>query len=199
MRGRLALAATLGALVVTFTAGHAYALDLTNSGTDQQQASGDGSQFLRLHNSARADHGLRALRASTALETLARSRSEDMAAAHTIWHDYSIGRKVGGRRIVGENVGRGPTEEDIFAAFMDSASHRANVLRAAYSQVGIASVRGDDGNVYVTVIFITPDFDGARHVTSRAAAVTPAAAAPRSATDGREVAVLVELVRMDAR
>lgn len=120
-----------------------------------------------------------------------------MARAQRIWHDYGIGRHVEGDHIIGENVGRGPTVEDIFAAFMDSSSHRANIVRRVYDQVGIAAVLGEDGNVYVTVVFLSPELGRPRNA-QRTGAAEQGPPAKDPATH-REVSVLLELVRMDSR
>jgi hypothetical protein len=143
------------------------------------------------------------LRASAELNRLALSRSNEMASANRIWHDYAIGSRIRGDHYVGENVGAGPTASDVFYAFMNSPSHRFNILRGVYSYVGIASVEGSDGRVYVTVVYMSPELHGASRgshgdETALAAPAHVARAAKASAV-GREISILLQLVQMESR
>jgi uncharacterized protein YkwD len=56
-------------------------------------------------------------------------------------------------RSCGENVGYGGDVNQVHAAFMASASHRANILNPAYSQVGIGVVHSGE-RVWVTIDFV---------------------------------------------
>jgi hypothetical protein len=58
--------------------------------------------------------------------------------------------------IVGENVGSGPSEAVINAAFMASPEHRANILRVAYRQIGVGYVIDRNGTLWVSEIFRQP-------------------------------------------
>ena len=52
-----------------------------------------------------------------------------------------------------ENVGYGGSVEQVHTLFMGSSGHRANILKPAYSQVGIGVVRSG-GRVWVTIDFV---------------------------------------------
>ena len=111
-------------------------------------------QMLELINRARAARDLPRLSLSPSLSKTAKRHSAEMAARGSIFHsrdlrailapyDWSVG---------GENVGAGFSVEGLHEAFMDSAPHRENVLRASFRHVGIGFVRAD-GALWVTLIF----------------------------------------------
>lgn len=54
---------------------------------------------------------------------------------------------------IGENVGYGGSVDQIHGMFMGSAGHRANILKGAYSHVGIGVVRSG-GTVWITLDFV---------------------------------------------
>jgi hypothetical protein len=52
----------------------------------------------------------------------------------------------------GENVGVGPDWRTVYAAFMDSPPHRANILDEDWSRVGIGAHRDGD-RVWIVLVF----------------------------------------------
>ena len=129
------------------------------------------SQLISLQNQARASAGLKSLKASSALRTIARWRSKDMAErdyfSHTIkgtshnvfWymqHEYGYCFKL-----AGENIGtlswEGATVEDatnwIFEQFMNSAGHRANILGEAWDVVAVGAYKTTGDKFLWTAIF----------------------------------------------
>jgi uncharacterized protein YkwD len=180
-------------ILVTLLAARADALVSQSSGaTNSTPIADDVARLVTLHQQARAEHGLGAFTVSPTLVSIATERSRDMARAFAIWHDYDIGHRFPSGHVVGENVGRGPTVDDVFVAFMNSPEHRSNILARDFSSIGIAVTNGDDGDVYVEVLFLTGSIDAPAAATGQprlAAEPTP----PEHA-----VTMLVELVAMDA-
>jgi uncharacterized protein YkwD len=77
-----------------------------------------------------------------------------MAAANRLSHNpnYSTQVTTSWYRI-GENVGYGGSESTVFQAFVNSAGHRANLLRPEYNRVGIGQVVVN-GRLWTTHVFL---------------------------------------------
>jgi hypothetical protein len=175
-------------------------------------------------NRERAAVGRAALRIADDLVQIARRHSAEMAAEQRIWHNDDLPNEVRGDwRLLGENVGMGPSCESLHNAFMDSPGHRANILESRYNQLGIG-VAIRDGTIYVTEVFadrrptttVRRSTAPARRPAARAAlrpparrpaarAARPAAApAPAAAPTAppppppRTVTVLVQLIGLDS-
>ncbi len=109
-----------------------------------------------LINRERAAHGLSALRANRALRRAARGHARDMVVRGYFAHDTPEGRTPAARALaytaradrwtVGENLawGSGPiaTPRQTVINWMQSPTHRANVLRPVFREVGIGVVKG---------------------------------------------------------
>lgn len=106
-------------------------------------------------NGARAARGIARLSVRSALVDVARAQARRMAVRSELYHNPNLTRDVKNWRVVGENVGYGPSAGTVHVAFMHSAPHRANILDRSYTQVGIgAVVRG--GRVWVAEVFRRP-------------------------------------------
>jgi uncharacterized protein YkwD len=99
-----------------------------------------------LHNSMRADHGLGSLSWNAQLAAAAKAHSDDMFANDFMSHYGSDGSSPWERAVahgysfsfVGENIAWGYTSaEAVFDAWMRSPPHRANILLADYTEIGI--------------------------------------------------------------
>ena len=116
---------------------------------------GAESQFVAAINQERAARGLPALQVASDLTSVARQHSARMASGDNLHHNPNLGSAVSNWQKVGENVGVGPSVSSIHSAFMNSASHRANVLGSDWVQVGVGvEVRGD--SIWVTEVFRLP-------------------------------------------
>jgi uncharacterized protein YkwD len=96
------------------------------------------------------------------LSKIARRHSRRMAAAGTLYHNPNLAQDVGNRpwKRLGENVGVAGSYGDVqetlqmlHDAFMDSDSHRRNILYRKYRKIGVGLVR-QDGRVWVTIVFL---------------------------------------------
>jgi len=118
----------------------------------------DEERALELVNRERADAGLGPLQISQGARSVARAWSAHMVSTGLHHNPDLTGdlerAGVTGWRIAGENVGRGGDIGQIHAAFMASRTHRDNILKGAYSHVGIGVVRSG------STVWITMDFVG---------------------------------------
>jgi len=117
-------------------------------------------EVIRLVNVQRAQYGLQPLTENWELSRVARYKSEDMAQSHYFSHTspnygtpYQMMRSFGlTYRSAGENIAYGQrTPAAVVDAWMNSSGHRANILNASYTQIGVGYYAG--GN-YWTQMFI---------------------------------------------
>jgi uncharacterized protein YkwD len=107
-----------------------------------------------LINQTRSQHNRVGVRLNSRLSTVAQRHSARMAKLNQLHHNPNLVKDVGNLpwKILGENVGVGSTVNTLHKAFMNSPSHRANILRGSYRQVGIG-VLSSGGRTWVTVVF----------------------------------------------
>lgn len=131
-------------------------------------------RLLDLINGVRAHYGLPALHLQSPLISAARAHSREMLRDDYFSHRsitglspatrvVRSGYSLSGYRswVVGENIGLGlgvlGTPQAIFAAWMHSPAHRANILNRRFRDVGLGEVSGTfDG--YRGVLMYTVDF-----------------------------------------
>jgi uncharacterized protein YkwD len=95
---------------------------------------------------------------NSCLAGIAQLHANEMAQAGHIYHGDGVQRDLRcglGSNQAGENVGMtspGIDDNRIFAGFMGSAGHKANIL-GPYRYIGTAWVTGADGAGYVSVEF----------------------------------------------
>jgi uncharacterized protein YkwD len=122
--------------------------------------------LLNSHNSERAKTGLAPLRVDGTLVTVARQRAMDMANKSYFSHTSPTGetaftllnRSGYSYSTAGENIARNnyPDAQAAGVAmngFMNSPSHRVNIMDGRFRLVGISSVTGRDGMKYFAVVF----------------------------------------------
>ena len=114
-----------------------------------------GSGYLNVLNQERASRGVPPLHVSTDLERVAQSWSDEMARTGVLRHNPRLESDVPNWWSVGENVGMGGDMPDIEQAFWNSPDHRANILDARYTDVGIATAYSDN-RIWITVVFRQP-------------------------------------------
>jgi len=107
-------------------------------------------------NRDRASSGLRALADDGGLNRISLDHTRDMVSQNRLFHTADLGGAVSSVHPdwirIGENVGVGSSFAAVQQAFMNSSTHRANVL-GDYQLVGTATVTGPDGRVWVTETF----------------------------------------------
>lgn len=123
---------------------------------------GAESSFVALVNQARAAHGVPPLELDAQLRTLARSWTDQMrsgvcGAGNHICHASPISAGVTHPWTkLGENVGTGPDVDSVMAAFLASPGHRANILDAEFTHIGVG-VMWDGARLYTTQRFMAVD------------------------------------------
>lgn len=117
-------------------------------------------EVIRLVNQIRAENGLPALTHNWELSRVARYKSRDMKDNRYFSHTspvygspFQMIRNFGiSYRTAGENIARGyATPQAVVNGWMNSSGHRANILNASFTQIGVGYVA--EGN-YWTQMFI---------------------------------------------
>jgi uncharacterized protein YkwD len=125
----------------------------------------DEQTILDLTNKARKKEKLPPLKANETLCKVARAHSANMAKQgkmeHVLDNKNPAQRiKAAGYRYsyVGENVaaGNGWSLEDVFQVWMDSETHRKNILAKEFKEIGIGIARDEHNKLYYTQVFATP-------------------------------------------
>jgi len=112
-------------------------------------------QMLALINRNRVDHGLDRLKLNGRLSVLATQHSREMAERAALSHTDNVPQQLQpwDWSAWGENVGMTNADlESLEWGFMNSADHRANILKPKFKHVGIGIVVVD-GVYWVTVDF----------------------------------------------
>lgn len=114
-------------------------------------------QVLALTNRERTTRGLRALAFNSCADGYANSWAKALAAAGSLSHQpLSPILSTCAARSVGENVAYGNvTPEQLVKMWMDSAGHRANILNAGFTHLGVGDVTTSTGRVYAVQVFLT--------------------------------------------
>jgi hypothetical protein len=141
-------------------------------------AASEDSLLTKLNN-ARTSRGLAALESHWDLADDAEAHSRRMMDADHLHHNPNLGSVTSGWLALGENVGVGPSAGSIHTAFMDSSSHRANIL-GDFTHVGIGAVRESDSKLWVTVVFMKAK--GAATTTTTAPPTTTVAPPPTTSS-----------------
>jgi uncharacterized YkwD family protein/spore coat assembly protein SafA len=117
-------------------------------------------EVVRLVNDIRRQNGLKALTYNWELSRVARYKSQDMKDNRYFSHTspvygtpFQMMKSFGiSYRSAGENIARGQrSPEAVVNAWMNSSGHRANILNASFTEIGVGYVF--DGN-YWTQMFI---------------------------------------------
>lgn len=114
-------------------------------------------------NQARARHGRERVVRDPALDQVAREKATDMAVngyfdhvSPTLGTVYDMLTARGmAYKWAGENIARVPSAQVAHEAFMESPDHRANILSAGYTHVGVGVVEAR-GRLYVAQVFMRP-------------------------------------------
>lgn len=118
-------------------------------------------EVIRLVNKIRTENGLKPLAYDWELGRVARYKSQDMKDNRYFSHtspvygsSFEMIKNFGiSFRSAGENIARGyTTPQAVVNGWMNSSGHRANILNANYTRIGVGYVA--DGN-YWTQMFIS--------------------------------------------
>lgn len=122
-------------------------------------------RLLNLLNAARRDAGLAPLRSDKELREVALAHSLDMVENNFVGHvspstgSYADRVRRSGALVSlsGENIAAASSPEVAHEALMNSPGHRVNMLRPAFTHVGIGATSSDDGLVVTMVFGRRPD------------------------------------------
>ncbi len=128
---------------------------------EQGSMTQDEALMLNLVNGERAKVGLKPLQPMAKLNELARLKSQDIADKDYFSHTsptygsfttmvYNAGIRY---RSVGENLAMARNAQHAFILLMASSGHKANILNANFTHVGLGIVQ-DTYGVVVTQLFI---------------------------------------------
>jgi uncharacterized protein YkwD len=135
------------------------AVTLVASTSMEPAAASSGSQeleFVGKLNELRAARGLAPLATKGALFDLARGWSGRMEGAKAISHNPGLSAQgPSGWQRLGENVGMGYDVQGLHDAFIASPLHFRNMVDPAFDSVGVGVVHAPDGQIFVTVNFMT--------------------------------------------
>lgn len=146
-------------------------------------------RIIELTNQKRAESGLSPLKQNSLLSEAARRKAGDMFAFNYWAHNSPSGRnpwsffkEVGYKyRYAGENLARDFRDpESVVQAWMNSPSHRENVVNNKYQEIGVAVVDGSLLGVETTLVV---QLFGSQAVT---VANKPAAQSPSPAVAKKE-------------
>ena len=107
------------------------------------------AEVIRLVNEIRRQNGLQPLTANWELSRVARYKSQDMRdngyfshTSPTYGSPFQMIKAFGlSYRAAGENIARGySTPQAVVNGWMNSSGHRANILNASYTQIGVGYV-----------------------------------------------------------
>lgn len=113
--------------------------------------------MIGAHNADRAAAGLPGLCVNGQLSGFAQNWANQMASMQSLAHQ-NIGGLIGstGFSTMGENILVGPgtfSTAEMESAWMNSPSHRANILNGNFTQAGVGIAYSSDGRVWVCVDF----------------------------------------------
>ncbi|HEX9697730.1 MAG TPA: CAP domain-containing protein [Actinomycetota bacterium] len=147
----------------------------------------DAGRLAHLHDRTRSEHRLSSLARAGDLTGDAQSHAERMAARGEIYHSGRASQ-LDGWYALGENVGWASTVDEVFDMFMDSASHRDNILYASWDSIGVGVAPGEGGEVYVSVLFgDRAEARAAQPRRARPPAKNPAKKAPAKSQERKRV------------
>jgi uncharacterized protein YkwD len=134
-----------------------------------QQVNVSQSTLLQSHNRERREQDLPPLKLNQALVTSAQRKAQAMLQSDCWSHYCPDGKspwdffqEAGYEyQVAGENLAEGfPNVEDVMVAWMNSPTHRDNIIKPDYEEVGFGIVRGNfqgkTDNIIITVHFGTP-------------------------------------------
>lgn len=127
----------------------------------------DGRAIVDATNAARRREGLALLREDTRLDRAAQIQAEQLAATGRLEHELKkvafptpVDRlKAAGYEwaAYGENIAEGQrTAEDVVASWMKSPAHRANILDAGFTEIGVGWAVDASGHNHFAQVFGRP-------------------------------------------
>ncbi len=147
-------------------------------------ASSESNQFVAAINQLRESKGLGDLTVDGNLGSIATNWAITMAGQDDIFHRSNLadGVTIDWTRL-GENVGVGPTVNDLMNAFIASPHHYENLVDPRFNRIGVGTVRTPDGLLYTAHEFAAvAGGSTVKPASNPAPAPAPIVTAPRTTT-----------------
>lgn len=133
-----------------------------DSKVEQSAPSSEAEAVLNLVNAERSKAGLKPLKMSEELRSIANLKARDMADKNYFDHtsptygspfqmlqDFGVHYSA-----AGENIAAGQkTPEEVMNSWMNSSGHRANILNANFDTLGVGVYQGGSFGIYWTQLF----------------------------------------------
>lgn len=104
-------------------------------------------------NGSRSSRSIATLAQDNTAQEKAQAWAEHLASSNRLAHsDLAAGMDRGWKRL-GENVGYGSSVGGVHQQFMESASHRANILNNKFTHVGVGVAQGH-GRTFVVHVYV---------------------------------------------
>jgi len=135
---------------------------VTNTNPSNFSLTADEQQMLDLVNKERVANGLNPLKVNPTLTQVARAHSADMINRNFFDHTNPDGKTPFDRikaagityKTAGENIAGASSVQTAHTNLMNSPGHRANILNASFTEVGIGIVNGGKYGKMFTQNFI---------------------------------------------
>jgi len=115
----------------------------------------ESDRATQLVNQSRNAVGLPSLGVNIDLYLQAEAWSHQLASDQYLHHRTDLSAGIGYPwTMLGENVGRGYSLEQIHNAFMNSPAHRANILSGRFDSIGMGVTRDSAGQYWVVQEFM---------------------------------------------
>lgn len=127
-----------------------------------QVNSSKAAEILNLVNKERSAAGLAGLKTDAQLDRLAQMKAEDMAKNNYFAHNsptygsaFDMMKNYGvPYRTAGENLAKGQkTSQAVMNGWMNSPGHRANIMEARYTRLGVGYTVDKNGTPYWVQMF----------------------------------------------
>lgn len=123
-------------------------------GPSNPALAGPADHAIALLNDTRSAAGVATLAHDPQLERVAFSWAETMAGGQFLAHNRALPDSIDyGWWMWGENVGRGVSTGAIHRAWVDSETHRRNLLETRFTHAGIGAAYAADGRIYLVQVF----------------------------------------------
>ncbi|MGM9535167.1 MAG: CAP domain-containing protein [Intestinibacter sp.] len=132
--------------------------DTTNSDFTKEQL-----EVLEIVNKERKANGLKPLTLNKELSNVATIKSQDMInkgyfdhTSPTYGSPFDMMKSFGiSYKAAGENIAKGQkTPSEVMNSWMNSSGHRANILSANFTELGVGIAKDSKGTIYWTQMFI---------------------------------------------
>ncbi len=133
-----------------------------NSATNNAAISSEANTILELINKARTDKGLSKLTINPALNNVAQTKTDDMVKNSYFAHNspsygspFEMMQNLGIKyKTAGENIAGNPSLENAVKSWLNSDTHKQNILSNAYNYIGIGVTKSNTYGYVISAMFI---------------------------------------------